>query len=212
MLNHVANQTKIIDIFASYIYGNNAECTIDLKEKTVNVDLKLYCYDSDRNTETVVFEMLLTGKNLFLTFLKHRGAVTESVSFDLEWAFSYSVVKELVNNYISSILDFYKYELYLEKSVVRTIKPTAVYKKLSKYAFVSQEATLHFSSTPNTRHIAVKVPKCDIDITIDVNPIEGVNFYWIDALKTEEGKDDVHYLVDKTPDLSKAMKTTVGKL
>ena len=213
MISHVAHHVTVLEIFERYIHGNNAECLVKSVKQGIEVVLCLHCVDKNEEASTVVFEILLADKALSLSFRKNNVEdVQERVAFDLRLLFSYTLVKEMVTNYIDTILEMYGYRLYVELSDIILVKPLSIYRKISQYARMN-ESIIHFFGTPSTRNITLKTNDCSIDIFIDTNKQSGVNHYFIEAVKQvgESDEEEVYFVKDST-DLKKALKDTVDKL
>lgn len=213
MISHVAHHVTVLEIFERYIHGNNAECLVKSVKQGIEVVLYLHCVDKNEEASTVVFEILLADKALSLSFRKNNVEdVQERVAFDLRLLFSYTLVKEMVTNYIDTILEMYGYRLYVELSDIILVKPLSIYRKISQYARMN-ESIIHFFGTPSTRNITLKTNDCSIDIFIDTNKQSGVNHYFIEAVKQvgDSDEEEVYFVKDST-DLKKALKDTVDKL
>ena len=212
MVSHVAHHTNIVDIFGRYISGSNSECLFKVTKLGVEAVLTLCCRSKNGESSMVVIEMLLTDKTLVLTSRKNREIEPERVVFDLTTVFSYSLLSEMVHNYIETTLSSYEFTLHTELSCIRTVKPVSVYHKISQYARM-HESIIHFFGTPSTRSIALKTNKREIDIFIDTNKAEdGVVHYYMEAVMSEDGEEIKSFFVKDSTDYAKALRETVNKL
>lgn len=212
MVSHVVNHTSVVDIFGRYVNGNNSECLIKVTDFGAEVVLTLHCTDKDLEKKLVVIEMYLAGKKLTLTSRRNREIEPEIVSFDLSLVFSYNLLSELVNNYIETMLTVYEYNLYVELSCVKIVKPVSIYHKISHYGR-SRGSIIHFYGTPSTRSITLKTNEREIDIFVDTNKAEDeVIHYSMEAVMSKDGEESKSYFVKDSTDYDKALRQTVGKL
>lgn len=212
MVSHVAQHTSVVDIFERYISGNNSECLMKVTKLGIEAVLTLHCWDKNGDSALVIIETILTGKTLVLTSRRNKEIEPERVTFDLTLVFSYNLLSEMVHNYIETILTVYEYKLHTELSCVRTVKPISMYHKISQYARMN-ESIIHFFGTPNTRNIALKTNKREINIFVDTKKSnDEVVHYYIEAVMHEDGEETKSFFVRDSTDYAKALRETVCKL
>lgn len=212
MVSHIAQHTKVVDIFGRYVGGNNSECLLKITDFGVEAVLTLHCNDKNGEKGLVVIEMYLAGKKLTLSSRRNREIESERVNFDLSLVFSYSLLAKFVHNYIETMLLHYEYNLYTEMSCVRTVKPISIYHKVSQYAR-TKGSIIHFFGTPNTRSISLKTNECEVNIFVDTDKVKDrVIHYSIEAVKSVDGNEDKSFFVKDSTDYAKALNETVGKL